>query len=153
MAGMLGASRRAALRSISPSWEAEMPNARRAARRSAARSISSSTNAARSGPNSGELRASRRSGGPSPPSRLVSDGGSSTITATRLAVRQKQRDALFGSGEGAVVPDERRFDGFDGTSHHDGGVASRGHDVTDALPDAIGDSLAEPTRGDGLVAG
>ena len=39
---------------------------------------------ARSGPSSGELSASRRSGGPSPPSRLVSDGGSSTITATTL---------------------------------------------------------------------
>jgi hypothetical protein len=40
--------------------------------------------AARNGSNAGKLNESSRSGGPSPPARLVSDGGSSTITSEKV---------------------------------------------------------------------
>src|SRR5258705_5074452 len=62
-----------------------MPSALRQAEWSPASSTSSSTSASRKGPSSGELSASTRRAGPSPPTRLVSDGGSSTITVETLA--------------------------------------------------------------------
>src|ERR1700738_4426290 len=62
-----------------------MPSARLQAGWAPASSTSSPISASRSGPSSGELSASTRRGGPSPPTRLVSDGGSSTITVETLA--------------------------------------------------------------------
>src|SRR5689334_7102031 len=62
-----------------------MPSARRLAEGSAASSTSSSMRSPRNGPSSGELNASRRSGGPSPPMCFVSEGGNSTITVVTLA--------------------------------------------------------------------
>src|SRR3954466_982237 len=62
-----------------------MPSARRQADRSPDSPTSSSISSSRNGPSSGELSASRRRGGPSPPTCLVSDGGSSTITVVTLA--------------------------------------------------------------------
>jgi len=62
-----------------------MPSARRQADRSPANVTNSSTSAARNGPSVGELSASKDRGGPAPPTRLVSDGGNSTITVVTLA--------------------------------------------------------------------
>ena len=62
IAGRAGASRSAALRSISWSWDADIPSARLQADGSAASAISSSTSSARTGASAGKLNASRRSG-------------------------------------------------------------------------------------------
>ncbi len=111
---MVGDECRRALRSTSARCRSDNPNAARLAGTSAASSTSASASLRRIGFSSGNDRASRSRGGPSPPWALVSEGGNNTSTAVSLTGRDRcGRGAATG-----ITGGSRRWSGSGSGGNH-----------------------------------